>query len=187
MRKVSLGKNAFVYPMPMTLVGVKADDKANFLAVGWVSRVNASPPMITVALGRHHYTNPFITKSKAFSINVPGTGLLEKTDYCGLVSGGKADKSAMFDVFYGELKTAPMIRECPVNMECQLVRTVELPTNDLFIGEIVAAYADEVCMTDGKPDIRKISPFTLTMPDNSYWAVGPQAGKAWNDGKKLMR
>jgi hypothetical protein len=26
-------------------------------------------------------------------------------------------------------------------------------------------------------------PFTLTMPDNRYWAVGQQAGRAWRDRK----
>ena len=48
--------------------------------------------------------------------------LLEKNDYCGLVSGEKTDKSHVFDVFYGSLKTAPMIKECPVNLECQLIQ-----------------------------------------------------------------
>jgi len=49
----------------------------------------------------------------------------------------------------------------------------------------VGAYADEGCMTDGKPDIGKIRPFTLTMPDNRYWRIGPPAGKAWQAGKAL--
>lgn len=38
---------------------------------------------------------------------------------------------------------------------------------------------------DGKPDIKKINPFTLTMPDNCYGRVGEMAGRAWSDGKKL--
>ncbi len=40
-----------------------------------------------------------------------------------------------------------------------------------------------VVLTDGQPDILKINPFTLTMPDNQYWAVGKHAGKAWGIGK----
>jgi hypothetical protein len=31
----------------------------------------------------------------------------------------------------------------------------------------VAAYADEDCLTDGRPDILKINPLVLTMPDNN--------------------
>ncbi len=77
------------------------------MAVGWVSRVNFKPPMMAVALGRSHYTNAGIEKNKAFSVNVPGMDLLEKVDYCGIVSGEKADKSKVFDVFYGELSRRP--------------------------------------------------------------------------------
>ena len=46
--------------------------------------------------------------------------MMEKTDFCGLVSGRDIDKAALFDVFYGELKTAPMITECPLSLECRL-------------------------------------------------------------------
>jgi hypothetical protein len=42
-------------------------------------------------------------------------------------------------------------------------------------------------LTDGKPDVQKINPFTLTMPDNRYWRVGEMAGRAWSDGKKLKK
>jgi flavin reductase (DIM6/NTAB) family NADH-FMN oxidoreductase RutF len=186
MEKVSQDTNAFIFPMPVVLVGTRAMGKANFMTVGWVSRVNASPPMIAVGIGKHHYTAPFIVENGTFSICVPSAGMTEKVDYCGLVSGEKVDKSKLFDVFYGMLKTAPMIRECPLCIECRLVKAVELPTNDVFIGEIAASYADERCLTDGKPDFRKVDPLLLTMPDNGYWTIGDRVGKAWNDGRKLM-
>ncbi|OPY28447.1 MAG: FMN reductase (NADH) RutF [Methanocella sp. PtaU1.Bin125] len=186
MEKVSIGTSVFVFPMPVVLVGTLAQGKANFMTVGWVSRVNASPPMIAVALGKHHYTVPFIVENGTFSVCVPSADMREKTDYCGLVTGEKTDKSKLFDVFYGSLQTAPMIKECPLCIECRLVKAVELPTNDVFIGEITASYADEGCLSDGKPDFKKVDPLLLTMPDNGYWALGERAGKAWSDGKKLM-
>ena len=184
MEKIKIDGNAFVYPMPMVLVGSVVHEKPNFMAVGWVSRVNFKPPMIGISLGPH-YTNQGIEAQKAFSINIPGTELLHKTDYCGLVSGSRKDKSGLFDIFYGELQGAPLIRECPLCMACKLQQEVKLPTNTFYIGEIVEAYSEDRYLTDGKPDIRKISPFTLTMPDNNYWEVGKHAGKAWNIGKKL--
>jgi flavin reductase (DIM6/NTAB) family NADH-FMN oxidoreductase RutF len=119
-------------------------------------------------------------------VNFPTADMVEKTDYCGLVSGKKADKSQVFEVFYGELKTAPMIRECPLCIECRLADICELPANDLFIGEIVGAYSEEQYLTDGKPDIKKMNPMVLTMPDNRYWTVGGYAGKAWGEGKKRI-
>ncbi len=183
MGKIKIDHNAFVYPMPMVLVGSVVRGKANFMAVGWVSRVNFKPPMIGVALGPH-YTNKGIEEQKAFSVNIPGTAMIEKTDYCGLVSGGNTDKSGIFEVFYGGLKAAPLIKECPVCMACKLYDEVKLPSNKIYIGEIVEVYSEERYLTDGKPDIKKIKPFTLTMPDNNYWEVGSNVGKAWNIGKK---
>lgn len=183
MEKIKLDRNSFLYPMPMVLVGAVVAGRANFMAVGWVSRVNFNPPMMAVALGKFHYTNAGIHKHKAFSVNIPGIALLEKVDYCGIVSGEKTDKSKLFDVFYGELPGAPMIRECPLSLECRLVNTVDMPTNSLFIGEIVSAYSEERYLTEGKPDIKKINPFTLTMPDNNFWKIGENGGKAWSAGK----
>jgi len=186
MEKIKIANNAFVYPMPMVIVGAKTGGKINYMAVGWVTRVNFNPPMIAVALGPHH-TNKGIHENKEFSVNIPGCDIIAETDYAGIVSGAKIDKSALFESFYGELKSAPMIRNCPLTMECKLADCVKLPTNELFIGEITGAYCEDRYMTDGKPDIRKIDPFTLTMPDNQYWKVGEFAGKAWSVGMGLKK
>lgn len=184
--KTNIGNNVFVYPMPVTLVGTKVEGKANFMAVGWVSRVNGNPPYIGIGINKNHHTTKGILENGAFSINFPSTDMVEKTDYCGLVSGRKEDKSKLFEVFYGQMEAAPMINECPLNLECGLVNTVEFPTNYFFIGEILAAYAEEEYLTDGKPDIKKMKPLLLTMPDNSYWTVGDYKGKAWEIGKSLI-
>jgi len=184
MEKIKIDSNAFVYPMPMVIVGAVVDGKPNFMAVAWVARANFKPPMIMVALG-DHFTNTGIDANGAFSVNVPDVALMEKTDYCGIVSGRKVDKSKLFDVFYGSLAGAPLIRECPVCMACRLHQAVKLPFDTLYIGDIVEVYTEERFLTDGKPDVKKINPFTLTMPDNHYWRVGEMAGRAWSAGKKL--
>lgn len=185
--KINLGNNVFTYPMPVTLVGAIVQGRVNFMTVSWVTRVNFTPPMLAVALYQGHYTPQGIREHRTFSVNIPSADMVEKTDYCGLVSGKKTDKSGVFEVFYGELKTAPMIRECPLCLECRLVNIVELPTNHLFIGEIVAAYTEADYLTDDRPDVVKINPLLLTMPDNNYWTVGGLAGKAWSAGKKLKK
>jgi len=187
MAKIELDLHAFIYPMPMVLVGTLVDGRPNFMAVGWVTRVNFKPPLIAVGLGKAHYTNGGIRASKAFSVNIPSLDLLKKVDYCGIVSGKKEDKSRLFKVIKGEKTGAPMIDDCPLCMECRLVQIVDLPTNELFIGEIAGAHVEETCCSDGKPDIKKLRPFTLTMPDNRFWEVGDCAGKAWSDGKDLRR
>jgi flavin reductase (DIM6/NTAB) family NADH-FMN oxidoreductase RutF len=186
MDKISIGQNFFI-PMPVVLVGTQVKGKDNFMTVGWCARANANPPMILCGIGNHHYTPKGIAETKTFSVNIPSADLLEKTDYCGLVSGEKTDKSRVFDVFYGSLKTAPMIRECPVSLECRLVQAVPLATNTLFIGEIVGVFADGRVIKDGKPDFSEIDPLFLTMPDNHYWTLGKNAGDAWSAGKNLIQ
>lgn len=187
MAKITIDENAFTYPMSMVVVGTVVNHRPNFMAVGWVTRVNFKPPMIAIALGKVHYTNGGIHTSGAFSVNVPGVDLMEKVDYCGIVSGRKDDKSTLFNVMTGRITGAPMIDDCPICMECKLVTVLDLPTNEVFVGEIVGAYANADCCSDGKPDIQKIRPFTLTMPDNQYWEVGGNAGKAWSIGKNFKR
>lgn len=182
--KIRINPNVFL-PMPVVLVGTMAGGRPNIMTVGWASRVNASPPMIAVGINRNHATHAGIMETGTFSVNVPRTGMVEKTDYCGIVSGKNTDKSGIFDLFSGDLSGAPMIRDCPLAMECRLVQTVALPTNSLFIGEIVGAYADRDCLTDGKPDMARIDPLLLTMPDNRYWSLGEYAGEAWGAGKRL--
>lgn len=135
-------------------------------------------------LGPHH-TNKGIAENKEFSINIPDVSLIEKTDYCGLVSGSKTDKSELFKVFYGDLGKSPLIEECPVCMSCAVYDAVKLPSNTLFIGEPKEVFTEEKYMTDNLLDINKVNPFTLTMPDNHYWSVGKSLGKAWSIGKNL--
>ncbi len=185
MMKKKISENAFPYPMPVVLVGAMVDGRPNFLAVAWVTMVNYNPQQIAVALGKAHHTNRGVHDTGSFSVNVPGVDLLEKVDYCGLVSGRNADKAKIFTVASGERTGAPLIEECPVSMECKVTQVVELAADELFIGDIVGTYADAACLTDGMPDVGKINPFMLTMPDNRYWRLGDEAGKAWSAGKKL--
>jgi flavin reductase (DIM6/NTAB) family NADH-FMN oxidoreductase RutF len=70
-------------------------------------------------------------------------------------------------------------------MACKVYDAVKLPFDTLFIGEIVEVFSEDRYLTDGIPDVTKIRPFTLTMPDNNYWEVGKNIGKAWSIGKKL--
>jgi flavin reductase (DIM6/NTAB) family NADH-FMN oxidoreductase RutF len=187
MQKLDIETNVYLYPMPIVLVGAIVEGKPNLMTVGWVSRVNFKPPMIAIAINKVHYTPKGIRENGAFSINIPTRSMVEVTDYCGLVSGRTTDKSGLFEIFYGELQGAPMISECPLNMACKLVDTVDLPSNYLFIGEIVGAFCGEQFVPDGNPDIKKIDPLVLSMPDNSYWGIGEFIAKAWNVGKELKK
>jgi flavin reductase (DIM6/NTAB) family NADH-FMN oxidoreductase RutF len=144
--------------------------------------------MISVTLGKAHYTNSGIKENNTFSVNIPSENLLEATDFLGLNSGKILDKSRIFEVFYGGLQTAPMIKEAPLNLECKLVQTLDFAgTNEVFIGEIIEAYADEAILTDGLPDMSKLKPIAFSMHDYNYWGIGAYLGKAWSIGKGFKK
>jgi len=183
-----LGPVNALYPMPTTLVGATVNGKPNFLAIAHVGIMNhAIPQYLSIGVNKAHYTNSGIHENRAFSICLPSENLLVETDYCGITTGKNTDKAALFDVFYGELKTAPMIRQCPVNMEMKLYDVVDFPTHEIFIGEIVQTYADESVLTEGEVDIARLKPLLFDMNSRRYWSLGPPLGKCWSAGKALKR
>ncbi|MDD1724099.1 MAG: flavin reductase family protein [Methanospirillum sp.] len=187
MEKQSIGTNATICPMPVTLVGSMVNDRSNFMTVAFISRVNMNPPLISMGLNKQSATREAVFKHRTFSVNFPSAGMVAETDYCGIASGKTTDKSGLFKVFYGKSPYAPMISECPLSFECTVVETHEFATHTCFIGEIVATYLDSSCVTNGKPDPAKIDPLLLTMPDNQYWRIGKPVAQAWNAGKKVQK
>jgi flavin reductase (DIM6/NTAB) family NADH-FMN oxidoreductase RutF len=183
--KIDLGTQGFFYPMPMTLVGADLPSGPNFMPIAWINRVQYNPPRVVAGMGKVHATNAGIREHGEFSVNIPSIDMIEATDWCGLNSANKGvDKAAAFSVWRGQLEHAPLIEECPYSMECRVVQTVDLGTHELFVADIVATWTEGRFLgEDGKPDIAKIRPFTLTMPDNRYWAVGEYAGAAWSIGR----
>ncbi|OGO57705.1 MAG: NADPH-flavin oxidoreductase [Chloroflexi bacterium RBG_19FT_COMBO_47_15] len=188
MGKILMGPQTLLYPMPALLVGANVDDKPNFMAVGWGGIVNGEPPMISVALRHQRYTLKGIKQNMTFSVNVPSTDLVKETDYCGIISGAKVNKAEVcrFKVFYGKLDNAPLIEQCPVNLECKVVHILDLGSHSLVIGRVEETHVSDSCLTDGKPDVNKIKPLIYTPdPASQYQALGEVVAKAFSIGKEL--
>jgi len=183
MSKVKLGVKNCLYPLPTTLVGANVDGRPNYIAIAHVGVMALKH--ISLSMNKRHYTNAGIVENGTFSVNLPSVEMVEKADYCGLVSGKDVDKAALFETFYGVLGTAPMIAECPISMECRVVKTVDMTTHDVFIGEIVEAYCDEACLDDDVVDFARVRPILFVMNDRSYWQIGERFARAWQAGKAL--
>ena len=182
-REIKTG--TYLYPMPTTLVGAMVNGKPNYMVAAYIGIMNFRPAVISAALNKHHHTTAGILDTKTFSVNIPPAGSVVKTDYCGLVSGKSVDKSSLFTPFFGKLKTAPLIEECPLNFEVSLLQTIEFAIDIAFIGEIVSVFCDDACLTDGLPDIEKIDPIIFAMGENRYFSLGDFIGKAWGIGNEL--
>ena len=177
-----------LYPTPTVLVGAVVNGKPNFITIAHIGIVNhARPYLISLSSAKAHYTNSGIRTHKAFSVNIPSENLVVETDYAGMVSGKKTDKSELFEIFHGELENVPMIKACPINMECRLYDIYDTPTHDLFIGEIVETHADESVLTEGKVDLAKLKPLLFDMSSIKYWSVGNTVANCWKVGKRLKK
>jgi flavin reductase (DIM6/NTAB) family NADH-FMN oxidoreductase RutF len=111
---------------------------------------------------------------------------IKQTDYCGSITGAKENKAEVckFEVFYGKLKTAPMVEQYPVNLECKVVHMLNLGTHDLIIGRVDEVYAAEKYVAaDGKLDKSKLNLFILDPPN--YMLPGNIIGKMMSLGKDL--
>jgi len=188
MPKKQFGPQPWLFPNPTVLVGTVYDGRPNFAPFAWCGIVGGEPPTLAVGIRHTRHTLKGIRQNRAFSVNVPSINLLKETDYCGMVSGDATNKAKVcdFKVFYGGLETAPLIEQCPVNLECELLHVLDLGVHALVIGKIVQSHVSENCLTDGQPDILKIKPFVYSRgPSARYNAVGEVIGRAYDIGKEI--
>jgi flavin reductase (DIM6/NTAB) family NADH-FMN oxidoreductase RutF len=185
MDKVQLGPQSYMSIMPTLLVGANVKGKPNFMTAAWATVACMAPPMVCVAINHSRHTAKGIEENGTFSLNIPSAKQIVEADYCGITTGARADKSKVFETFYGKLETAPMAVECPVNIECKVFKSVDCGSHTLYIGEVVEVHADKDCAKDGKPDIAKIDPVVYSQA--TYWQLGKQAGKAFSAGMAFKK
>ena len=185
MEKVSIGPRPYMAVMPAVVVGANVEGKPNFMTAAWASVACMDPPMISVAINKSRHTENGIEENKTFSLNIPAAKDVITTDFCGLVSGKKEDKSDLFDVLYGKLGNAPMIGSFPVNIECELFLTADLGSHNLHVGKIVDVHADEDCLTNGILDTAKVDPIVYS--NANYYRLGESIGSSYSIGKGLKR
>jgi flavin reductase (DIM6/NTAB) family NADH-FMN oxidoreductase RutF len=165
-------KENLLSPLPVALVGAMVNDRPNYLVIGYISPFNFGKH-IFFSLYKKRYTRIGIHENETFSVNIPSENLLAETNVCGSKSGRDVDKSKLFDTFYGELKTAPMIQQCPITIECEVAEILDYDPNEGIIGKVVKSYADPEYLTDGKLDWRKVHPIIwATGGDFHYYRLG---------------
>jgi len=188
--KLSLDPQTLTYPMPALLVGSLVDGKANLMTAAWSGIAASNPPVISVALQHHRHTLTGVREHGCFSVNVPSAAQVTETDYCGMITGKRADKVERcgFELFYGPLAGAPLVRQCPVNLACRLKQEVELGSHVLLLGEIEGVWLSADCATDGRPDYRKIDPLVFAVGQRAvYCRLGEELGPAFKMGAALKQ
>jgi len=183
MSKIALGSKVPMMGLPVVVVGAKVQGKVNFCTVAWATMIDDEPPKMAVVMGKERRTKDGILENNTFSINLPDAELAAAVDHCGLVSGYHADKSGVFDAFFGKTLTAPMARECPINIELTLEEVIELEGTDIVIGEIEEVYVEEGKTTGGLPDMDKLQLLMYLSGGGLYFTKGRTVAEAFKVGK----
>jgi len=138
---------------PTTLVTSAHGGSHNVMAASWAMPLDFDPPKVVVVIDKSTLTRELIEASGEFALNIPTRALAEATLAVGSSSGREHDKftAAGLATFAAERIGAPLVDGCLAWLEC---RVIPEPHNqdryDLFIAEVVAAWADPRAFSDGR-------------------------------------
>ena len=175
--KALKGPTTMFYPCPVALVTCAYDGKDDIVTLAWVGVADSTPPMIAAGIRPTRYSAGLIDKSREFVVNIPTTDILEKADYCGVISGSdikKFEATGLTREPASKVK-APMIKECPINLECKVRRTLLLGSHRLYLGEVLETHVDEgILDAKGGIDFGKAKPFVYNTRE--YWSLDRKVG-----------
>lgn len=164
---VSVGH--LVAPKPTALVTcVDGSGKANIITIAAITVVSHRPPIFMIAVRDDRYSHDLIEMSREFVINMPTADMIEETHLCGRTSGrlvNKFEDNRLTPVPGTKVK-APLIEECPINIECKVVEAVKPGTHTLFMGEAVAAHVEDGLFDGVKIDLERFP--TILFNYNEY-------------------
>ncbi len=173
MAKKLLKPQTFLIPLPAVMISCqRGDERPNILTASWIGICCSEPPMISLAIRKSRYSHSIIEESREFVVNLTTESLFKVTDYCGVVSGKNVDKFKETDLtpIKGAKVKAPLIKQCPINLECQVREVLELGSHDLFVSEIVAVHADSDYLDErDRPDMNKLKPLIYCTKVQEYW------------------
>ena len=164
--KKQIGAYERLYPNPVALISSSYAEKDNIITLAWLGTVCSEPPMISISVRPSRYSNELIKKSKEFIINIPDSKMVEVCNFCGSKTGRDIDKFKVLGLHKekGFVLNTPMIKECPISIECYVRQILNLGSHDVFIGEVVSVNVEEEFIyTDGDIDFEKIDMITYLM------------------------
>lgn len=142
-------------PAPKVLVSCRGvNGENNALAVAYCGNCSYDPPMVMVGIVPSRYSYKLIKESGCFVVNLVDRSYKDAFDYLGSHSKRDGDKLAAMGVRLqdGKKVNAPILLDCPVNIECTIVDSIVTGSHEMFIGKIEYVHAD-VKITDAEGNI----------------------------------
>lgn len=189
--KKRLGALERLFPMPCVLVVGGTMDEADAITVAWINVIASTPPTVVMGLRDTRRSLELIRKTGELTVNVPSTKDVAAVDYCGIVSGHKADKFAASGLTLepGVALSTPMIAECAYNLECRVTQEERVGSYVIVFAEIIEAHAEESILVPGSDnvvDMDALDPLTYIPGAREYRSLGAKVADAYSIGKSLQ-
>jgi flavin reductase (DIM6/NTAB) family NADH-FMN oxidoreductase RutF len=161
MQKIEANKKSTLQPVPKVLVSCRGlNGEENALAVVCCGNCSYAPPMVMVGIVPTRYSYKMIKESGCFVVNLVDENYKEVFDYLGSVSKRDKDKLKEKNVKLenGKVVNAPILADCPVNIECTVVDSIVTGSHEMFIGKVEYVHADKNLVKEDKTiDFSKIN------------------------------
>lgn len=161
MDKKQTNMRSCLQPAPKVLVSCRGlNGENNVLAVAYCCNCSYDPPMVMVGIVPSRYSYKMIKESGCFVVNLVGKEYKETFDYLGSHSKRDEDKLAKMNVKLSEgvKVNAPILDDCPVNIECKVVDSIVTGSHEMFVGKIEYVHADaKLVDNEGNIDFSSIS------------------------------
>lgn len=138
---------------PTVLVTSAHHGKRNVMAASWTMPLDFSPPKVSVVIDKATYSRVLIEASGVFALNVPVVEMASQVLLAGSSSGRAVDKfmDLGLSVFPSSEISVPLIAGCAAWLECRVLPETAIQEKyDLFVAEVVAAWADPDLFKDGR-------------------------------------
>lgn len=190
MKKQTWRPGNMLYPLPAVMVSVgDQNGNTNIITVAWTGTICSDPAMLYISVRPERYSYHMIRESGEFVVNLTTEQLAKATDYCGVRSGRDVDKWKETHLTKGkanELVFAPIIEECPVNIECKVTEVKELGTHHMFLAEVVSVQVSEEYMNEkGKFCLNDIG--LMAYSHGEYLSLGKKIGTFGYSVKKPVK
>jgi flavin reductase (DIM6/NTAB) family NADH-FMN oxidoreductase RutF len=175
MTKVRVRPNRPVYPTPAALITCADENgRPNIITLGETFNISIAHPVILgIAIRKSRYSHELISRTGEYVVNLPTQAIAEQVWHCGRTSGRDVDKFALTGLtpVPAAVVKAPLIAECPINVECRVTGIQVIGDHDLFLGEAVAQHVNDECLdADGKIEVARLGAFAFVLGE--FWALG---------------
>ena len=179
-----------VYPLPAVMVSTAdKSGKSNILTIAWTGTICTNPAMVYISVRPERYSYHMLKESGEFVINLTTEQLAKATDYCGVRSGKDVDKwkeAHLTPAKAEKLQYAPVIEECPVNIECKVTEVKKLGSHHMFLADVLAVHADPQYM-DEKKKFHLNDAKPLVYSHGEYLGIGKKLGTFGYSVKKKKK